>query len=273
MKIYIYSMIIISLSSACRHKHSITVSDNSSSISEDKSNNEDKTKIFDELEPLKITINADFDTALKISADDSKDENFVGNLTGVNSDGKPFSFSSNLNFKGGARRGFCDIPGIKVDIKNFNSPQVDRGRGTPLENLGKFQILTHCKSDPEYQGIYMKECFIYKFAEAIGAPHFKVRPAIITYQDNLGDHTSEETHYACLMETKKNVAKRINSISSDYIDDQHKSDSEIKREHINKRDWILVLLQELFAGNTDFLFGVPPGRGDRNGYANTLLIP
>ncbi len=196
--------------------------------------------LFDENEPLKVEIQADFSL---LERERNKENKYPGSLT-VNEVQLPIE----LNVRGNNRlkKKICKFSPLKVDFKK--SPERKQ---TLFHKEGDLKLVVLCKKNSAYYDYLRTEYLAYKMLNAVTPLSYRVRWVDVTYKS--GDEVLGERP-AFFVEHKKRVAKR-----NDKGLDQP---ARLPRyNNLEAGQAALVEQFQYFLGNTDYslLRSVDPG--------------
>lgn len=131
----------------------------------------------------------------------------------------------------------CYFPPVKL---NFKKKQVE---GTWFEGLDKVKLVTHCRpKSARFQNYVLEEYLIYRHYNIITDTSFRVRLAMISYEDQEGKRSEES--YAFFIESDDAFEDRFDA---DEIKEKYMLQDDTQKDHITK----LAVFQYMI-GNTDW---------------------
>jgi hypothetical protein len=150
----------------------------------------------------------------------------------------------------------CDFPPIRLKFsKNDDFPQ-------PFTDQRKIKMVTHCQEEESI----LREYYIYKMYRLFTEKSFRVRLCEVTYIDENGA-LPEETHFAFLIESEKELTERLDEKSLD-------EDIVIRKEEVNQHSLARLYLFHYMIANTDF--GVLVRQNVKiitNGKSRPIVVP
>ncbi len=113
------------------------------------------------------------------------------------------SFAIELAPRGFTRRtgDYCRFPPLRL---NFDRSALE---GTLFEGQNRLKLVTHCRPQPSYGQVGVREYLAYRLYNLVTPFSFRVRPAQITYRDNEGRFEAL-TRFGFLIEDAGEMARR-----------------------------------------------------------------
>ena len=153
-----------------------------------------------------------------------------------------------IKARGKSRKNVCFFPPIQL---NFPKKEVHNEQ---LKEFDKMKMVMDCKRGDIYEQYLLSEFMIYKMLNILTDYSYRVRLIRVTFIDISGKYDTD-TQYAFIIENKKQMAERLNTIALDV--------KNIRDQYIEKTTLINSYLFQYLIGNTDW--SIPGGH-------NMLLI-
>lgn len=154
--------------------------------------------LFAEREPLRVTIEADFDQ-LRDDRDEENEER-PGTFTLADGTTLPVDIRTRGNFR--LRSGNCPFPPLRLDF-----PRDSLG-GTVLDGQNRLKMVTHCRDSGPFEQNVLQEYLAYRIYNLVTDLSFRVRLARVTYVDVAGEEDTIE-RWAFLIEHDDALAARL----------------------------------------------------------------
>ena len=159
-------------------------------------------EIFDNDEPLKLTLKYDISSFIK---EKRKEEYFDAELVIYQSDTDSLVKNIRLKARGNFRKTHCFFPPIFLNFK------TDPITGSDIEDIKKIKLVTHCSNTKSYQKYVMKEYLAYKMFNQITDLSFRVKLVDINYVD-IGKKKRHYKQIGFLIEPDELLQKRLNAV-------------------------------------------------------------
>jgi hypothetical protein len=198
----------------------------------------DSRRLFREIEPLAVTLTADF-SAVNKERNPSNKKLFPAVLTVEDGKGP-----QDIAVKIGSRGHFrlmprnCDFVPIRMEF-----PRDGETAGTMFEGQTSLKLGTHCRSDREYDSYTLREYLTYRLFNLVTPLSFRARLARATYVDSKTKKTIAN-RYAILVEHENEVARRF---GGRIVELQRIVFDDLDAPTLNR-----MMLFEYMIGNTDF---------------------
>jgi hypothetical protein len=193
--------------------------------------------LFASNETIEITLRADFDELKGDRGDDSEDRDAI--IEWASWDGTSGSMGMKLRTRGNFRlkRSTCPMPPLRMDFKK------DSLSATPFADQNKLKLVTFCRDRDRYEQNVLKEYLAYRGYNLITENSFRVRLAMVTYEDTSGKNDTV-TRYGFMIEDEVAMAERLGGRFLD-VPQAHPTDMDAKASTV-------MALYQYLIGNTDF---------------------
>ena len=193
MKYLILNFVLIVSFSASAQKDSVYISPVSDTL-------DYENRIFDNEEPLNITLRYDISAFIKLKA--KKEERyFPAELVIHISETDSITKNIRVKARGNFRKNHCFFPPIHLSFK------TDKIKVDGFDEVNKIKMVTHCKSSNMYEQYVLKEYLAYRLYNMITDNSLKVRLLRIKYEDT-GKRRQHSIKYGFLIEPTKLLARR-----------------------------------------------------------------
>ncbi len=193
-----------------------------------------KYTLFDEEEPIEITLKSDFRNLVKKKY---KDEYQSAILETKFNDSILIVRAIKIKPRGNFRRRTCYYPPITLNFpKNKTILQH-------LSEFDKLKLVQLCKRGAQYENYLLSEYYAYKIYNIITPFSFRVRLLKISYIDTSGK-SKPRTNFAFVIENENQMAARLNAISI--------KTENVHSERTNKQLSLILYMFQFLIGNTDF---------------------
>ncbi len=196
----------------------------------------DKVKFFEDTSIIDATISANMGDLYRHK--DKPGAIFPAKLRLTLEDGTPINDTIALATRGHFRKGYCEMPPIKI-IFDYDSNAFT----SPLKDL---KLVNRCMTSEIDQQYLLKEFLIYKMYNMITDMSFRVRLLKLNFVDN-ADKKKPLSEYSFLMESIKGVAKRN--------DCKYREDGKMDPRNTDRMQMATVAIFEYMIGNTDWSVG------------------
>jgi hypothetical protein len=228
----------------------------------------DRVAFFNDTSTIQATLITNLD---KIVTNRRKKEyDLPGIFTTTLPDGQKVQDPVLLKVRGNFRLEYCFVPPIKIKF-NYKDSSI-------LHSLKSLDLVSTCKTSPEFEQYLLKEYLIYRIYNLITEKSFHVRLMHLNLQDSAGKK-KPITIYTFLLEDLKDLAKRNGykewgkgNIKSSAIDRQQITIVSIFEYMIGNLDWglspnhnvkLIISLKDSVGG-----LGIIPYDFDYSGFVN-----
>jgi len=197
--------------------------------------------LFSSFEPLELEITAPF-SQLRKGREAEELEEFSATLRHTT------QVDIKLRARGKFRRSkdTCNFPPLRLNFAKKTS------KGTIFEKQDKIKLVTQCQPGSQFAQLVVKEYLAYRIFNLLSDESFKVR-LVNAKLVNSDSRNKAIQHQAFLIEAKKKLAKRLNTV-------EHHA-QEIKPGEVLPGFTAIVNLFEFMIGNTDWsMFISAPGK-------------
>ena len=162
----------------------------------------DKRPLFAAVDPIEITLTANFNAINKDHNPDSTTR-YPAVLTVAGADGAPKHIDVKLSARGHFRRMArnCGVVPLRVEFPK------DGTAGTPFDGQTTLKLGTGCEDSKEYEQITLREYLQYPLFNLVTPLSFRARLARATYTDEKSKKKST-ARYAMFIEHENDVARR-----------------------------------------------------------------
>jgi len=195
-----------------------------------------KNQVFDNPEPLIITLRYDISSFVKLKAK-SEEQYFPAELVIHFSDSDSVKKNIRIKARGNFRKQHCFFPPIHLNFK------TDKIKADGFEEVNKIKVVTHCKISKNYEQYILKEYLSYRIYNHLTDNSLKVRLLRINYEDT-GKRKQHYQKYGFIIEPTKMLAQRINCIEVDRAG--------FKPSDFLRKDLDQIALFHYMIGNTDW---------------------
>lgn len=199
---------------------------------------EDKD-IFDSDRVMNMTIESDFKNLVKQKY---KDEYQPAKMTYYINDTMMLKRNIEIKPRGNMRKGSCFFPPLKL---NFKKSEV---LIKEMKEFDKMKMVLDCKKGKMYEQYLLSEYMVYKLQNILTEYSYRVRLMHVKYVDT-SEKYKTDTRYAFLIESKEQMAERLNAIAVDT--------KNIRDQLTDLPTLINAYLFQYLIGNTDWSI---PGR-------------
>ncbi|HZH80092.1 MAG TPA: hypothetical protein VFD68_02240 [Gemmatimonadales bacterium] len=159
-----------------------------------------RARLFEAVEPLALTLTADFGALGKNRGNDKPDHPAV--LSYTTATGDSVTMDVRLHTRGHFRLNTCQYPPLKVVFDREKTPH------TMFAHQGSsLKLIVQCRGGKSYANYLLEEYLIYRVYNLITDRSFRARLAHVTYVDAKGKH-EPETRWAFFLEDDDRMAKR-----------------------------------------------------------------
>jgi hypothetical protein len=166
--------------------------------------NAEALRLFQEVEPLAITLAADF-KAMNRDRNRARTTPFPAVLTvaGLEGSAPAVPLKVNLRTRGAIRLqpDVCGFPPLSIELKQDAKRTVFDGQST-------VKLVAHCNEGPRFDQLVLLEYLAYRLYNVMTPRSFRVRLARATYVDSKSGRTLS-THNAVFIEDDDDVARRM----------------------------------------------------------------
>lgn len=196
----------------------------------------DTDSIFDQIYSEEDIINLEIkgDMAHLFLPEHEEDHFHPAQITIKTADETKF-YDASISRRGVTRRKICDFPPVRI---KFSKKEL---KEEGLSKYNSYKLVTHCME--EEAELVLKEYLTYKLFNQITDNSFRVQLAKINYLDD-SQKMGSETYYGFLIESNKELAKRLNG---KLIDAEKKKITAVDKDQYRK----LAIFQYM-VGNTDW---------------------
>ena len=161
-----------------------------------------RARLFEAVEPLALTLTADFGALGKNRGNDKPDHPAV--LSYTTPTGDSVTMDVQLHTRGHFRLNTCQYPPLKVVFDR------EKTQHTMFAHQGSsLKLIVQCRGGKSYANYLLEEYLIYRVYNLITDRGFRARLAHVTYVDAKGKH-EPETRWAFFLEDDDRMAKRNN---------------------------------------------------------------
>ena len=191
----------------------------------------DSFAFFTDVTVIKMTLSTDLKA---LTANKMKMQDQPATITMQFADNSKFTGEVNVRARGISRKETCNMPPLMVNFKSSVSG---------LSRLDKLKLVCGCSTSAEEERMALKEYLAYKIYNQLTDLSFRVRLALITYEDSRGKR-KPFTQYGFFIEdvdvmAKRNGYKELNKIV-------------FNQTAINRKNMTLVEIFQYMIGNTDW---------------------
>lgn len=208
--------------------------DSNSSALEPVSETLEELSIFDNDEPLKLTLKYDITSFIRHK---TKGEYLDAELRIRFSETDSIVKNIRLKARGNARREQCFFPPIYLNFK------TDPLTNTELSGVKKIKLVTHCSTAKSYQDYILKEFLIYKLNNVLMENSLRVKMLDITYIDT-GKKGRNYHQRGFLIEPLEVLCHRLGATEI--------NSAIVKGPHIVESEMDVAALFNYMVGNTDW---------------------
>lgn len=108
-----------------------------------------------------------------------------------------------VRVRGKSRVQYCAFPPLRLEF----SP--DQSKGTLFERQQRLKLVTHCNDDNRADVNVLEEYAAYRMFSHLSKSAYETRLMTIRYQDTEGGNSGERTHYAIVIESHQEAARRL----------------------------------------------------------------
>jgi len=192
--------------------------------------------IFEDNDPLKITLTYDISSFIK----NKRKEEYSDAIFQIHyNDTQLITKNIRLRARGNFRKDECIFPPVFLNFK------TDPLENSELKGIKKVKMVTHCTTSKASQNYVLKEFLAYKFYNILTDNSFRVRLLNIEYVDT-GKKKKNYRRYGFLIEPQELLARRTNAIEI--------NPEIIFGTNILDKDADRVALFQYMIGNTDWRF-------------------
>jgi hypothetical protein len=198
----------------------------------------DTRRLFQGIEPLAITLTADFKTVNK-DRNPASTKRFPAVLSVAGQDGVMRTLPVKLGTRGHFRLmpRNCEFVPLRVEF-----PRQETG-GTPFEGQTALKLGTHCRDSDAYENYTLREYLTYRLSNLMTPLSFRARLVRATYIDQTTTKTVA-TRYAMFIEHENEVARRFGGRIVDL--------PRIRFSDLDAPTLTHMMLFQYMIGNTDF---------------------
>jgi hypothetical protein len=160
-------------------------------------------RLFQSLDPLEVTITADFKAVNGDRNPDSK-KTFPGTVTVAGDNGTPTVLKVTLATRGNLRLNVRTCANVPLKV-NFVKKETS---GTVFDGQDKMKLVVHCQDGDRYEQFVLREYLAYRLHNLLSPHAFRVRLARATYVDARNGKVID-TKPAVFIEDDGDVAKRM----------------------------------------------------------------
>jgi len=211
-----------------------TIAQNSDYLIEPVVESIDELSIFDNENPLNITLKYDITSFI---SNKTKGEYLDAELCLYINGNDSIVKNIRLKARGQFRRGFCFFPPIYL---NFKTDPIQK---TDMEGIEKVKLVTHCSSSKIQENYILKEYLAYRIYNQLSDYSFRVKKVNINYIDT-GKKGRNYKKAGFLIEPLDLLVKRTNSVAVDP--------TFVKGGNVKELDMDRVAVFEYFIANTDW---------------------
>lgn len=194
----------------------------------------EEISIFDNDEPLKLTLKYDITSFIRHK---TKGEYLDAELRIRWSETDSIVKNIRLKARGKARREQCFFPPIYLNFK------TDPLTNTELNGVKKIKLVTHCSTVKSYQNYILKEFLIYKLGNVLMENSLRVKMLDITYIDT-GKRGRNYYQRGFLIEPLEVLCHRLGATEI--------NSAIVKGPHIVESEMDVAALFNYMVGNTDW---------------------
>ena len=203
------------------------------------------SQLFQSLEPLRLTINAPFNSIHRDRGDDREYQPATMLITDNNGQQAALDLEIRVRGKFRARKDICQNPPLRL---NFKRNSLDN---TVFEGEDKLKLVVQCKNSDAYEQYLYLEYLNYRVYQLFTDNSLRVRMATVTYYDTERERDLG-TRPAFFIEDEDLMGERtgMTQVKADRL-----RPADYDAENLN-----LVALFQYFTGNTDWsAFSGPAG--------------
>jgi hypothetical protein len=155
--------------------------------------------LFQDLEPLQLTLKAPFKPLHRSKTKRSAEHNAV--LSYTDASGARLDIPLKVRSRGHWRLKNCVIPPLRLNFAKVATA------GTPFEGLDKNRLVMHCRDNDEFDQYVLREYQLYRVWNQLTDLSHRARVARVTYVDEATDQPIT-TRYAFILEEDSEMAER-----------------------------------------------------------------
>jgi hypothetical protein len=198
----------------------------------------DTRRLFQAIEPLSLTLTADF-KAINKDRSPASTKRFPAVLSVADDGGVtralPVKLGTRGHFRLMARN--CDFVPLRIEF-----PRQETG-GTPFEGQTALKLGTHCRDNDAYENYTLREYLTYRLSNLMSPLSFRARLVRATYVDTTTKKTIA-TRYGIFIEHENEVARRFGGRIVEL--------PRIKFSELDAPTLTHMMLFQYMIGNTDF---------------------
>jgi hypothetical protein len=192
-------------------------------------------RLFDAVDPLELTLTADFGAIVKQRGTEKKSQ--PGVLSYVAAPGDSVVLDVQLRTRGHFRLATCQYPPLKVELDR------EKAAHTLFAKQGSLKLTVQCRGGQSYANYLLEEYLIYRAYNLLTDRSFRVRLARVTYADAKGKHPPE-TRHAFFVEDDDRMARRN--------DTKVFEQKGVTQDELDFDQTGLAMVFQYMIGNTDF---------------------
>lgn len=108
-----------------------------------------------------------------------------------------------VRVRGKSRVQYCAFPPLRLEFT------PERSKGTLFERQQRLKLVTHCNSDNRADINVLEEYAAYRMFGHLSKSAYATRLMKMSYQDTEGDGSAQSTHYAIVIESHQEAARRL----------------------------------------------------------------
>jgi hypothetical protein len=216
-----------------------------------------RARLFDGVEPLDLTLTADFGAINKQRG--TQKHELPGVLSYVAPSGDSVRLDVKLRTRGHFRLGICQYPPLKV---TFNREQTAH---TVFAHQNSLKLTVQCRGGRSWANYVFEEYLVYRLYNLLTDKSFRVRLVHVTYADPAGKH-EPDTRNAFFVEDDDRMARRhhaevfaVKGARQADMDSAQMSLTAVFQYMIGNTDWAVSALHNIviIKDSTAVLFPVP----------------
>jgi hypothetical protein len=194
--------------------------------------------LFSSVEPLAITLAADFKTINKDHTGDER-KRYAGELRLVGSDGAALALPVQLSARGHVRRmaRTCDYVPLRIELPKHGAD------GTVFAHQTSLKLVVQCAGGGDFEQYLLREYLAYRMYNVITARSFRARLAKVSYVDRASGKPAG-TRTAMFIEEDSDVARRMEGRTVEL--------ARLMFADLDSDSLMPMMLFEYMIGNTDF---------------------
>jgi hypothetical protein len=163
----------------------------------------EEVRLFARIEPLPITLTADFKAVMK-ERDPKSTKTFPATISYPNEDGTTATIPLQIRTRGHSRllRQTCDFAPLRLEFPK------DQMKKSMFEGYGPIKLGTHCRPVTEFEQYVLREYTVYRMFNLLTPNSYRARLVKATYNDSAQKKTIA-TKYAMFIEDDDELAKRM----------------------------------------------------------------